>query len=149
MDFLEEIDKELEKRITLVAVGGTALTLLGAKPSTIDVDLTLPPDDYDEFQRALARVPVGFDVHCFQGSMIFSQDLPDDYLDKKPSCEDQDEKYRTQNVESFGYRSHKNRTPRPTGQRRHSGLHQKIRSDQRAGCRKSKAGFLCWKRREL
>lgn len=82
MDFLEEIDKELEKRITLVAVGGTALTLLGAKPSTIDVDLTLPPDDYDEFQRALARVAAGFDVHCFQGSMIFSQDLPDDYLDK-------------------------------------------------------------------
>jgi hypothetical protein len=82
LDFLEEIDKELQKRITLVAVGGTALTLLGAKPSTIDVDVTLPGDDIDEFHRVLALVPHGFEVHCFQGSVIFSQDLPDDYLDK-------------------------------------------------------------------
>jgi hypothetical protein len=85
LDFLEEIDRELEKRITLVAVGGTALTLLGAKRSTIDVDFTLTADDHDEFQRVLARVPAGFDVHCFQGSMIFSQDLPYDYLDKSAS----------------------------------------------------------------
>lgn len=82
LDFLEEIDKELEKRITLVAVGGTALTLLGAKPSTRDVDFTLPGDDIDEFHRALAVVPHGFEVDCFRGSMILSQDLPDDYLDK-------------------------------------------------------------------
>lgn len=94
LDFLEEIDNELERWITLVAVGGTALTLLGAKPSTIDVDFTLPGEDYDAFQRALAIVPHGFEVHCFQGSMIFSQDLPDDYLDKSSSV-----KTRMKNIE--------------------------------------------------
>lgn len=61
LDFLEEIDRELEKRITLVAVGGTALTLLGAKRSTIDVDFTVTADDYDEYvcvpEDALALKP--------------------------------------------------------------------------------------------
>jgi len=85
LDFLEEIDNELDKPIILVAVGGTALTLLGVKPSTIDVDFTLSADDYEEFQRVLATVHHGFEVHCFLGSMIFSQDLPDDYLEKSSS----------------------------------------------------------------
>ena len=31
LDFLEEVDKEMERKITLIAVGGTALTLLGKK----------------------------------------------------------------------------------------------------------------------
>jgi hypothetical protein len=82
LGFLEEVDKELGKSITLVAVGGTALTLLGAKPSTRDVDFALPSDDYDEFERTLSIVPHGFEVHCFDNGMIFSQSLPDDYLER-------------------------------------------------------------------
>lgn len=42
IQFLKELDGNLERRITLVVVGGTALTLLDVKPSTIDVDFTLP-----------------------------------------------------------------------------------------------------------
>ena len=38
LDFLVEVDKELSRRIVVVAVGGTAMTLVKAKPSTIDVD---------------------------------------------------------------------------------------------------------------
>ncbi len=45
LDFLEELDKELDRKITLVAVGGTAMTLLDLKNSTIDVDFTIPHDD--------------------------------------------------------------------------------------------------------
>lgn len=82
LDFLEEVDKELERKVTLIAVGGTALTLLGTKASTRDVDFTLLDDEYDEFQRALKNTPHGFVVHCFHDGMIFSQSLPDDYLDK-------------------------------------------------------------------
>jgi len=78
--FLEEVDKELERRIVLVAVGGTAMTVLGAKPSTIDIDFTLPSDDIDEFQRVLDIIPHGFMVHCFHDGVIFSQILPEDYL---------------------------------------------------------------------
>ena len=76
------MDKELGRSVILVAVGGTALTLLSAKSSTIDVDFALPSDDYDEFKKTLKIVPHGFEVHCFHDGMIFSQGLPDDYLRK-------------------------------------------------------------------
>jgi len=64
----------------LVAVGGTALTLLDVKPSTIDVDFTLPGEDYDEFQMALKTVAHGFKVDCWRDGLVFSQVLPDNYL---------------------------------------------------------------------
>jgi hypothetical protein len=60
LGFLEEVDKEVERKVTLIAVGGTALTLLGAKPSTRDVDFTLPSDDYGAFRGALKNAPHGF-----------------------------------------------------------------------------------------
>jgi hypothetical protein len=42
MDFLSLVGAEVRRKITLVAAGGTALTLLDVKPSTIDLDLTGP-----------------------------------------------------------------------------------------------------------
>lgn len=51
---LQTIDDQLRRRITIVAVGGTALTLLGAKESTIDMDLAFPDHDLKEFEKALA-----------------------------------------------------------------------------------------------
>jgi len=86
LDFLEELDKELDRTITVVAVGGTAMTLHNAKESTIDVDFTIPAEDYTEFHRVLDLVPHGFEVHTWNNGMVFSQDLPDDYLTKsKPA----------------------------------------------------------------
>ena len=82
IDFLEEVDKQLEKPVTLVAVGGSALTLLDAKTSTIDVDFTIPSDDYNVFKKTLNSIPHGFKVDCWKDGMVFSQTLPDDYLEK-------------------------------------------------------------------
>ncbi len=45
LDFLTVLDDEVSKRITRVAVGGTAMTLLDLKSSTIDVDFTIPSKD--------------------------------------------------------------------------------------------------------
>jgi phosphorylcholine metabolism protein LicD len=80
IDFLKEVDKELSRSITLVAVGGTAMTLLRAKPSTVDIDITLPGVDYEEFQKALRNTPHGFTVDCWKDGIVFSQMLPNDYL---------------------------------------------------------------------
>ena|SRR5208283_5735590 len=82
IEFLKEIEKELSRSITLVAVGGTALTLLRVKPSTRDLDFTIPGQDYQEFQRALKNTPHGFKVDCWPDGMVFSQTLPDDYATK-------------------------------------------------------------------
>ena len=64
LDFLEEIDRELSCKIVIVAVGGTAMTLANAKPSTIDIDFTIPGKDYDEFERA-RKIAVRLSGGCF------------------------------------------------------------------------------------
>jgi len=46
--FLEELDKELQREITIVAVGGTAMTLLNVKSSTMDVDFMIPDEYFEE-----------------------------------------------------------------------------------------------------
>ena len=38
LPYLEDMDRFLKKKVTLVAVGGTAMTLLNLKDSTKDID---------------------------------------------------------------------------------------------------------------
>lgn len=82
LEFLEVLGEELSREITLVAVGGTALTLLDMKPSTIDVDFTIPHNDFQEFAKAETATPHGFEVDKWEGGIVFSTILPDDYLEK-------------------------------------------------------------------
>ncbi|AFU57892.1 hypothetical protein Ngar_c09500 [Candidatus Nitrososphaera gargensis Ga9.2] len=80
LGLLEAVDDELTKKITLVAAGGTAMTLLDLKPSTIDIDFTGPHEDIAEFNRVQKSIPHGFEVQTWTNGMVFSQQLPDDYL---------------------------------------------------------------------
>ncbi len=80
LDFLAQIDNELDMKITLVAVGGTAMTLLNGKSSTRDVDFTIPSEFFDKFQDAINGVPHGFEIQCWRDGLVFSNILPDDYL---------------------------------------------------------------------
>ena len=82
LDFLVEVDKELSRRIVVVAVGGTAMTLMKVKPSTIDVDFTIPGEFYDEFTKAKKIVNPGFKVDLFHDGAVFITMLPEDYLKK-------------------------------------------------------------------
>lgn len=81
-EFLEIVDEELDRGIILVAVGGTAMTLLDIKPSTHDIDFTGLGDDIRLFKRVLMHMPHGHKVDCWPDGMVFSQFLPDDYLEK-------------------------------------------------------------------
>jgi hypothetical protein len=40
-ELLASISKYLERKIKMYALGGTALTILGIKPSTLDVDIDI------------------------------------------------------------------------------------------------------------
>jgi len=82
LGFLEAVDKELKRPVTLVAVGGTAMTLLGLKTSTIDIDFDLPTDDYNEFKKTANSIPHGYRLDLYHGGMVFTQQLPDDYVEK-------------------------------------------------------------------
>lgn len=82
MTLLSEVDGLLDKRIVLVAAGGTALTLFNAKPSTIDIDFTGPGADMDEFGRVEKSIPHGFKIDRYRDGAVVTQILPDDYLQK-------------------------------------------------------------------
>lgn len=82
MALLDEVDAILDRRIILVAAGGTALTLLNVKPSTIDIDFTGPAKDIEEFSRAEKAIPHGFKIDKYKDGAVFTQILPDDYLSK-------------------------------------------------------------------
>ena len=82
LDFLTVLDEEISGKITIVAVGGTAMTLLDLKPSTIDVDFTIPSKDKPILDKALAKVPHGFKIDVWSDGLVFSQILPTDYLEK-------------------------------------------------------------------
>ena len=72
LNFLEELNKELGRKITLIAVGGTAMTLLDLKPSTMDIDFTIPSSDFPEYKRAEKNVPHGYkiDVYCARALVL-------------------------------------------------------------------------------
>lgn len=83
LDYLSVVDNLLERKIILVAAGGTAMTLLNIKNSTKDVDFTGPSKDIIEFEKAESLLPpTGLDIQCWPDGRVFSQELPDDYIRK-------------------------------------------------------------------
>jgi len=80
--FLKEVDRELPRKIHLIAVGGTAMTLLNLKNSTIDIDFVLDREEAKMFRKLLQAFPHGFKIDIFSDGMVFSQQLPRDYSEK-------------------------------------------------------------------
>lgn len=85
----------LKRRVRLIACGGTALTLLGIKPSTKDVDLIIPEiKEYDYLTRLLkdlgykAVTGAGvsrdgiFIFDLFRGNRVHTTDLIEPVLDQ-------------------------------------------------------------------
>lgn len=88
LSFLEPFDNGLSKPMALVAVGGTAMTLLGIKASTKDVDFNIPDSgDCDIFRKLYKKINPGVTIDFWPSNMIFSEVLPDDYLDRATDYE--------------------------------------------------------------
>ncbi len=79
LSWLRKVDKKLKRKMIVIAVGGTAMTLLGLKSSTMDIDFCLNSEYRDEFKKALDKK---FIVDLFVDGYIFSEQLPLDYLEK-------------------------------------------------------------------
>jgi len=83
IDFLEQIDKVLSSKIKLIAVGGTAMTLLGLKSSTLDIDFCLTSNQNRKiFAKTSSELPHGYRIDLYESGAIFSQQLPEDYETK-------------------------------------------------------------------
>jgi len=85
----------LKRRVRLIACGGTALTLLGIKPSTKDIDLIVPePREHDYLTKLLKDLgykPVTgaglsrdgiFIFDLFRGNYVHTTELIDPVLDE-------------------------------------------------------------------
>ncbi len=83
LQFLGEVDSILPQKITLTAVGGTAMTLLKIKTSTIDIDFEFRTNTEKEaFQKAEKILGSGFRFDLYVNGQIFSQQLPDGFRKK-------------------------------------------------------------------
>jgi hypothetical protein len=83
LEFLNVVDERIEEAIELTAVGGTAMTLLGIKESTRDIDFNADGRSFEIFKEAIARIPHGHRIDLYSGGMVFSQQMPDDYVGKR------------------------------------------------------------------
>ena len=78
---LEEFDSHAASAIVLVAFGGTAMTLLGLKASTKDIDFNIPShEEYVAFRGLYEAIRPGVQIDMWEGNVIFSEVLPEDYL---------------------------------------------------------------------
>jgi hypothetical protein len=82
LNLLKIFDEEASKQICLVAVGGTAMTLLNLKLSTKDIDFTVPGADKPEFDRVRKTIPHGYTIDVWADGTIFCVTLPSDYLQR-------------------------------------------------------------------
>ncbi|MBS3158279.1 hypothetical protein J4206_03250 [Candidatus Woesearchaeota archaeon] len=89
IDIIKVVDSHLQKNAPLIAIGGSALTLLGLKRSSDDVDFII--DDPDKVLKA--EVTVGIYAQGYEGQIqdpgvIVTTILPKDYIQK--SLEDKE-----------------------------------------------------------
>lgn len=97
MQFLKFLSNHIDREITLIAVGGTALTLLGIKESTKDIDFDLPESSDCKIIEGIlkdlnfekkgfswfATTNIGITrIDLFKGGYIFNIQLLDDYINK-------------------------------------------------------------------
>ena len=83
MDFLRAVGEKLDGEVEVTAVGGTAMTLLGIKASTLDIDFNADSESHKAFKKALAGLQHGYRIDLYSGGLIFSQQLPEDYVSKR------------------------------------------------------------------
>ncbi len=81
LSILYVFDERLPHKILLVAVGGTAMTMLGIKASTKDIDFNIPEKkDYEEFVRLYKAISPGVAIDYYPNNTVFTEVLPEDYL---------------------------------------------------------------------
>ena len=81
LGYLKKLDKILEWKIKLVAVGGTALVLERLKASTKDIDFCVETKkDYGMLIKAIKKIEDSFKIDLWHDGYIFTLQLPEDYI---------------------------------------------------------------------
>ncbi len=84
--FFRQLDKHISKqfdappvKFSMIAVGGTNLTLRGWKPSTKDVDFMIEGVDLGKVKRWARDAAPDVPAHMWDAPYVFSTTLPDEY----------------------------------------------------------------------
>jgi hypothetical protein len=91
IEIILEFDRYLPRNIIVIAIGGTAITLLGKKESTKDIDLCFETEkDKESFIKIAERLGYGHKsgkltghgtmIDVYAQGYIFCVQLPDDYI---------------------------------------------------------------------
>ncbi|MBU0536036.1 MAG: hypothetical protein KKE20_03660 [Nanoarchaeota archaeon] len=79
LEYIKKLDQKLNKKIRIIAVGGTAMVLMNLKESTIDVDFCIDnKENYDIIRKIRIKSP--FKVDLFHSGYIFTLQLPEDCI---------------------------------------------------------------------
>ena len=81
LKFIEETDIKIKEEIILIAVGGTAMTLLNLKESTKDIDFCTPSKKQKDSFIKVAK-DSKFKIDIWYDGYIFTLQLPEDYIKK-------------------------------------------------------------------
>ncbi|MDP2906786.1 MAG: DUF6036 family nucleotidyltransferase [Nanoarchaeota archaeon] len=94
-ELLNSISKYIKIKIKMYAMGGTAITILGIKPSTLDIDIDIYPDkEYQYICKIFEQIGFkrkgtirwqtqeGLFFDLFSGSNILGTELLPDFLNK-------------------------------------------------------------------
>ena len=75
---LHKLDHVLDRRYSLVAAGGTALTLYGVKQNTLDIDFVVADGDIRHLKETCSGIGLAADL--FFPGIVYVNPLPPDYI---------------------------------------------------------------------
>lgn len=88
--YLHQINGQLRKKVTLVAVGGTAMTLYGLKEATKDIDFCAAnKEDFSLISSIVKKISGKFRLDLFSESHIYILQLPENYVAKSRPLKEQ------------------------------------------------------------
>lgn len=79
--FVAKLGNAVESDYTLVAAGGTALSLYGIKKATVDIDFVVASGDL-EYVYQLTKTLTSRRVDYYPDGMVFITSLPSDYVSR-------------------------------------------------------------------
>ena len=81
LEFLKSSMRILQRKLRF-SCGRNSDDPADLKPSTMDIDFTIPSSDSHEFERALKNNPSGYKIGRWTDGCVFCQTLPRDYIEK-------------------------------------------------------------------
>ncbi len=82
LSLLSKVDKKLNESLILIAIGGTAMTMLNMKFATKDIDFLLSNSEDEKKFISIMNNLTDIKIDTYYDNMVFSTALPEDVFEK-------------------------------------------------------------------